>query len=444
MGLGKTYSTKYLVDSNGNTGAANQVLVSTATGVDWVDGSGSGIIGGPYLPLSAGASYPLTGDLYLNNATYIRSTDSNGAVPRMFGINTSNSTYIGPIDAYAGGSIFYGVSANVSAQTFYTGASARMHINSTGNVGIGTTSPGAKLDVNGNTKVSGRLQVGAYTSSDSSIISQSGDIQLRVGSINITNNPYIRLQGNSGTGSVYADVKLDTVNQLLVFNNPGTTGGTIGTNPMVLDSVGNVGIGTTSPLSKLHINDGTNVNLKVGNVGGELQIKTTNDADTAYSPMVLRASEYNILSGNVGINTTSPGAKLDIQPTTADRKVTRIANDVMSTYFYDARADAILAWTCSSYYQAEVVITANQTNFGDYNNIYIRGIWSNNHTSHHWDELERVGFLTGSTFTITVGQNGATTNSGKLSLAFDYISGDFSQLNVRVTDFYGTHAYTIT
>jgi hypothetical protein len=54
MGLGKTYSTKYLVDSNGNTGAANQVLVSTATGVDWVDGSGSGIIGGPYLPLTAG------------------------------------------------------------------------------------------------------------------------------------------------------------------------------------------------------------------------------------------------------------------------------------------------------------------------------------------------------------------------------------------------------
>jgi hypothetical protein len=54
MGLGKTYSTKYLVDSNGNTGAANQVLVSTATGVDWVDGSGSGIIGGPYLPLAGG------------------------------------------------------------------------------------------------------------------------------------------------------------------------------------------------------------------------------------------------------------------------------------------------------------------------------------------------------------------------------------------------------
>ena len=54
-----------LLDNDGNSGSANQVLVSTSTGVDWVDGSGSGIIGGPYLPLSAGSSYPLTGKLYV-------------------------------------------------------------------------------------------------------------------------------------------------------------------------------------------------------------------------------------------------------------------------------------------------------------------------------------------------------------------------------------------
>ena len=43
-----------LLDSNGQSGTSNQVLISTATGVDWVDGSGSGIIGGPYLPLAGG------------------------------------------------------------------------------------------------------------------------------------------------------------------------------------------------------------------------------------------------------------------------------------------------------------------------------------------------------------------------------------------------------
>ena len=48
------------LDTGGSPGTSNQVLVSTATGVDWVDGSGSGIIGGPYLPLAGGT---MTGQL---------------------------------------------------------------------------------------------------------------------------------------------------------------------------------------------------------------------------------------------------------------------------------------------------------------------------------------------------------------------------------------------
>ena len=153
---------------------------------------------------------------------------------------------------------------------------------------------------------------------------------------------------------------------------------------------------------------------------------------------------FGFFGGNVGINETAPAAFLDIQPSASSRKVTRIANDVTSTYFYNAQVDAILAWTCGSYYQAEVVITANQTNGGTTANLYIRGIWSNNHTSHHWDELEHIGSLPGSTFTMSVGQNGSTTNSGRLELDFNYGSGSFSQLNVRVTDFFGSHSYTIT
>ena len=60
--MSKKYTTNFLEDTNGSTGTTNQVLVSTATGVDWVDAST--VIGGPYLPLTAGASYPLTGTLY--------------------------------------------------------------------------------------------------------------------------------------------------------------------------------------------------------------------------------------------------------------------------------------------------------------------------------------------------------------------------------------------
>ena len=231
MALGKTYSTKYLVDSNGNTGAANQVLVSTATGVDWVDGSGSVIIGGPYLPLAAGSTVPLSGDLYLNNATYIRSTDSNGAVPRMFGINPSNSTYIGPIDAYAGGAIFYGVSANVSAQTFYTGASARMHINSAGNVGIGTTAPGEKL-----------------------VVSNSGAAGFEW--VPSTGRWYRYNRSTSAYAGIYTEASEHTWS--------------IGASEaMRITSAGNVGIGTTSPGAKLDVEDG-NIRVTTNNTFSNL------------------------------------------------------------------------------------------------------------------------------------------------------------------------------
>ena len=73
MGLGKTYSTRYLADSNGNTGANGQVLLSTPTGVNWANGSD--IIGGPYLPLTGGT---LTGALYGTSGSFSTGLTTNG------------------------------------------------------------------------------------------------------------------------------------------------------------------------------------------------------------------------------------------------------------------------------------------------------------------------------------------------------------------------------
>jgi len=54
-------------DSNNSPGTANQVLISTVTGTDWVDGSGSSIIGGPYLPLAGGTMTGTNGVLMPDN-----------------------------------------------------------------------------------------------------------------------------------------------------------------------------------------------------------------------------------------------------------------------------------------------------------------------------------------------------------------------------------------
>jgi hypothetical protein len=151
--------------------------------------------------------------------------------------------------------------------------------------------------------------------------------------------------------------------------------------------------------------------------------------------------------GKVGIGTTAPAAKLHVASSNGV-KVTKFGDDVTSHYKLSGNSDHTLTLTCVSYYQAEIVITAHQTNGGTYNNLYVRGIWSNNHTSHHWDEIERVGDIEGSTFTITIGQNGSTTNSGEWKIVHDYVSGTFVNMTVRVVEYYSSdtngHAYTIS
>jgi hypothetical protein len=207
-----------------------------------------------------------------------------------------------------------------------------------------------------------------------------------------------------------------------------------------------VGIGTTGPKQTLWVQPTAGVNFGLSASSGTLRVNAMNDANTVNVPMELTASRFNFLTGEVGINLAAggtPAAPLDVARA-SDYKVTKFGDDITSHYVLTGNQDHTLTLTCASYFQAEIVITAHQTNGGTYNNLYIRGIWSNNDTSHHWDEIENVGSLTNSTFTITNGQNGSTTNSGEWKIVHDYVSGTFVKFTVRITDLYGTHAYTIS
>lgn len=105
---------------------------------------------------------------------------------------------------------------------------------------------------------------------------------------------------------------------------------------MRIDSAGNVGIGTTSPTSELHIEASDNPNLKItrggvdkvllgdsgSNNGGDLLLY---NAGGALTTIIRSGSSSYLNGGNVGIGTTSPDAKLQVRQI-ADTTANILAN----------------------------------------------------------------------------------------------------------------------
>lgn len=108
-------------------------------------------------------------------------------------------------------------------------------------VGIGTFLPTERLHVNGNMRVSGTglIQGEITTNGGLTIDETGGTIQMQDGG---TNKGYFQLSGDN--------VRMGT-------NSGNSTGDLIirmnGTDRIAVDNFGNMGIGTTSPVSKLHV-----------------------------------------------------------------------------------------------------------------------------------------------------------------------------------------------
>ena len=188
--------------------------------------------------------------------------------------------------------------------TASTNGSERMRIDSSGNVGIGTSSP---------TTFGGSLVVYAASNPISVIASGSANAYLRLYSTS-DNNMYLANIGGS--------MAMLTANA----------------ERMRIDSSGNVGIGTTSPSSPLNVVSASSslaitINGRSSDNLGAMYFYA-NNGSTQYSTLTASATEFRLSSvpaaavqtfytngsermridssGNVGIGTSSPGAKLSV------------------------------------------------------------------------------------------------------------------------------------
>ncbi len=367
-------SERMRIDANGNVG------IGTTTPSAKLSIQGDAYIAGNLTATGTGVfATGLTLDGVLGNATL----NFRPGYENFAGYGVTVGTYDHSIDGYKDGLKMHAY----DGISFWTNnsVSERVRITQTGNVGIGTTSPSAKLAITGSGTGTGR----AFTIADSANAEKF--TVLDNGQVNITNTvnmgSNILRFGNLGSISFHftdGTALYGAAENTLAIKNAGTetvrfthnnlvgigtttpsaklaitgTAGTgdvfavassTNTNMFVVKSTGNVGIGTTNPSSNFQIGESGGPNFTVqtsgldranlkGNYGGDNRYQLTTDAvsefgglannnrvgalrlgaNAVYSYILGGVNNSSDLSinpsgGNVGIGTTTPSAKLSVQ-----------------------------------------------------------------------------------------------------------------------------------
>jgi hypothetical protein len=245
-----------------NTGfwspSADALAASTA-GAERLRITSAGLVGigtsapGGLLELSSNASGTLAGEVLLQR---IRSNASNLAFLDVKSRrHTAGSNWEGvgfrfqhQVDATAMGFIEFNSLANGQDVAIGTVGSTRLLVNSSGNVGIGTSAPDVGLHYRGDTP---KLRIESSNTLDTSLGTEEiGRLEWEGSrSTNVNAAASIRAR-QDGTWSTVTPWISPSALEFYTQNN---TGVEVTTPRMLIDSSGRVGIGTTSPVATLHV-----------------------------------------------------------------------------------------------------------------------------------------------------------------------------------------------
>jgi hypothetical protein len=183
----------------------------------------------------------------------------------------------------------------ISNLVFRTNTSSeRMRITSTGDVGIGTSAPTQRLSVGGNIELQGATATTRYIVTTESSTG-TGRLVMQAGAGSAAFGGAINLYANSHPvypGDVVAALSANGVSKFRI-NSSALDGGL---DILTALSNGNVGIGTTAPSSILELNK-TDSTSALGNSSGALTIRNSETARAAGSGRGITG--FNIAGGNL-------------------------------------------------------------------------------------------------------------------------------------------------
>jgi len=210
-------------------------------------------------------------------------SDNNQNYDVAFKHNGSTSTSVGlQVLTYNNESITFTSSTTYSSTSLeHVAKVGSLSTSSTGgtgltvqdNVGIGTTNPSQKLHVIGNTYIAGNLGIGTSSPTGNLHIQKStaGALFESSGSTNYTGITYL---GDTSNNFWSSSLILNNANGIFEIRNNSSSAA------IAINTSGNVGINTTSPTQKLHVNGNVTATAYYGDGSNLTGISTSSSSNT--------------------------------------------------------------------------------------------------------------------------------------------------------------------